>query len=111
MCQLSLFFVQYISQWLINFNPLKTEAILFTLKLLEQLAHIIFDGTAIKFVSEHKHLDHTLSNNGQWHSHIDNIIDSIISSASASKSWAYCANLNSLSAGLLLTKYFLSLTS
>ena len=74
--------VNWAAQWLINFNPLKTEAILFTLKLLEQLPHITFDGTPIKFVTEHKHLGITLSNNGQWHSHIDNII------SNASKSWA-----------------------
>ena len=66
--------VNWAAQWLINFNPLKTEAILFTLKLLEQLPHITFDGTPIKFVTEHKHLGITFSNNGQWHSHIDNII-------------------------------------
>ena len=66
--------VNWAAQWLINFNPLKTEAILFTLKLLEQLPHITFDGTPIEPVTEHKHLGPTLSNNGQWHSHIDNII-------------------------------------
>ena len=29
-----------------------------------------------KFDNEHKHLGLTLSSNGQWHSHIDNIISS-----------------------------------
>ena len=68
--------VNWAAQWLINFNPLKTVAILFTLKLLEQQPQIMFDGTPIKFVKEHKHLGLTFSNNGQWHSHIDNIISS-----------------------------------
>ena len=68
--------VRWAAQWLINFNPLKTEAILFTLRLLDHLPQLIFDGTPIKFVFEHKHLGLTLSSNGQWHSHIDNIITS-----------------------------------
>ena len=68
--------VRWAAKWLINFNPLKTEAILFTLRLLEHLPNITFDGTPIRFVEEHKHLGLTLSSNGQWHSHIDNIITS-----------------------------------
>ena len=68
--------VNWAAQWLINVNPLKTEAILFTLKLLEQLPYITFDGTPIKFVTEHKHIGLTLSNNGRGHSHIDKIISS-----------------------------------
>ena len=47
---------------------------LFTLRFIESLPDIIFDGTPIKFVTEHKHLGLTLSSNGQWHCHIENII-------------------------------------
>ena len=68
--------VRWAAQWLINFNPLKTEAILFTLRLSEHLHNITFDGTPIRFEEERKHLGLTLSSNGQWHSHIDNIISS-----------------------------------
>ena len=68
--------VRWAAQWLINFNPLKTNAILFILRLLDHLPNITFDGTTIKFVNEQKHLGLTLSSNGQWHSHIDNIISS-----------------------------------
>ena len=68
--------VRWAAKWLINFNPLKTEGILFTLRLLEHLPNITFDGTPIRFVEEHKHLGLTLSSNGQWHSHIDNITTS-----------------------------------
>ena len=53
--------LRWAAQWLINFNPLKTEAILFTLRLLNHLPQLIFDGTPIKFVFEHKHLGLTLS--------------------------------------------------
>ena len=68
--------VRWAAQWLINFNPLKTEGIFFSLRLLDHLPQFIFDGTPIKFVSEHKHLGLTPSSNGQWHSHNNNIITS-----------------------------------
>ena len=48
--------VRWAAQWLINFNPLKTEVMIFTLRLVDSLPNIIFDGTPIKFVTEHKHL-------------------------------------------------------
>ena len=49
---------------------------LFTLKFIEFFPNIIFDGSPIKFVTEHKHLGLTFSSNGQWHCHIENIIKS-----------------------------------
>ena len=36
--------VSWVAQWLINFNPLKTEAMVFTLRLIESLPNLIFDG-------------------------------------------------------------------
>ena len=63
-------------QWLINFNPQKTEALLFTLKQIERFPNLIFNNIPMQFVEAHKHLGMTLSNNGQWHSHIDNILTS-----------------------------------
>ena len=68
--------VNWAKQWLINFNPFKTEAILFTLKQLEQFPNLIFNNTLIQFVKDHKHLGLTLSNKGQWHKHIENILTS-----------------------------------
>ena len=63
-------------QWLINFNPLKTEALLFILKLYEHLPNIEFDGIPVSFVSDHRHLGLTLSNNGRWNKRIENIVNS-----------------------------------
>ena len=68
--------VTWANQWLVKFNPLKTEAILFTLKLFENFPNLIFDGTQIQLVDDHKHLGLTLSKDGKWHSHIENIINS-----------------------------------
>ena len=63
-------------QWLVTFNPLKTEAVLFTLKKLDFFPHLIFDNVVINFVDSHKHLGVTLSSNGPWYTHIENIVSS-----------------------------------
>lgn len=72
LCRLS----EWAKQWLVTFNPLKTEAVVFTLKHDYTLPNLVLDNTVIKFVTDHKHLGLTISNNGQWHSHIDNIASS-----------------------------------
>ena len=68
--------VVWVKQWLIKFNPLKTEAILFILNCFEHFPNLIFNDTQIKFVEDHKHLGLTFSSNGKWHKHIDNILNS-----------------------------------
>ena len=68
--------VAWAKRWLINFNPAKTEAVLFTLKNLVRLPNLIFDNIQIRFVEFHKHLGLTFSKNGQWHMHIENILTS-----------------------------------
>ena len=44
------------SHWLVNFNPNKTEAMLFTLRNVDNLPSLIFNNTPIQFVDHHKHL-------------------------------------------------------
>ena len=78
-------------QWLVNFNPLKTEGILFTLKRMFNLPQIFFVGTLINFVTDHKHLGLTLNNKGRWGKHIENIV------TSASKIVGIMRKLNILS--------------
>ena len=70
--------VSLAAQLLINVNPFKTEVMLFNLRFIESFPNIIFDGTPIKFVTEHKHLDLTFSSNGQWHCQIGNIMKSAL---------------------------------
>ena len=60
-------------QWLVKFNPLKTEAVLFSLKNFEAFSQLIYDNTLIKSVEDHKHLGITFSNNCQWNTDIENI--------------------------------------
>ena len=57
-------------------TPVSQSALLFTLKQIERFPNLIFNNIPIQFVEAHKHLGMTLSNNGQWHSHIDNIMTS-----------------------------------
>ena len=64
------------SQWLIKFNRLKTEAILFTLRQFEAFPKLIFENTQLRFVDCHKHLGVTLNFKGQWHDHIENVMKS-----------------------------------
>ena len=63
-------------QWLVNFNPQKTIAMLFALMKPETIPRLIFDGVYIDFVDQHKHLGVTLTENGKWQNHIDNILSS-----------------------------------
>ena len=38
-------------QWLVTFNPLKTEAVLFTLKEINILPQLVFDNILFQFIS------------------------------------------------------------
>ena len=62
--------------WLVDFNPNKTEAMLFSLRPVTQLPSLVFNNTSINFVDSHKHLGVTLSDDRQWHAHIENILSS-----------------------------------
>ena len=63
-------------QWLVTFNPLKTEAVLFILKKLDFFPQLVFDNIPISFADSYKYLSVTLSSTGQWHSHIENMVKS-----------------------------------
>ena len=63
-------------KWLVNFNPNKTLAILFSYLSSGDYPHLIFDGVNIKFVPHHKHLGLTLGENMKWKDHIDSILTS-----------------------------------
>ena len=63
-------------QWLVTFNPSKTEAILFSLKGNNDLPKLSFQSMDVTFVEHHRHLGVTLSSNGLWDAHVDDIIKS-----------------------------------
>ena len=52
---------QWAKQWLVTFNPSKTEAILFTLRNFDHMPVLKLRNTHIKFVESHKHY-HTMAN-------------------------------------------------
>ena len=66
------------SQWLVNFNPNKTEAIFFTLRNVDNLPSLIFNNTLIQFVDHNKHLGVTFSCDGKWNNHVENTLQSAL---------------------------------
>lgn len=66
-------------EWLVKFNPIKTEQLLFSLKH-NSPPHppLLFSNSQITMVPTHKHLGLNISNSGDWHSHVDSM---------AKKSW------------------------
>ena len=62
-------------QWLVNFNPNKTEAMLFSFRQTDEFPTLVFDGVDIKFVPNHIHLGLIFSDNMKWNAHIESILD------------------------------------
>ena len=59
-------------QWLVRFNPNKTESLLFSRKLnIRHHPTLFFDDVPIQEVVSHKHLGVCLSQRCDWHNHID----------------------------------------
>ena len=83
-------------QWLVKLNPLKTEAVLFTLKNIEAFPQLIFDNTIIQFVEDHKHLGITFSSNCQWHIRIENIANSAAKIQGTMRKLKYTLSRNAL---------------
>ena len=68
------FISSWAKKWLVDFNPIKTVAMLFSLRPVDYLLSLNFNNTVINFVENHKHLGITFSCNGQWKAHIENIL-------------------------------------
>ena len=64
---------EWAKKWLVDFNPIKTVAMLFSLRPIDALPLLNFNNSIIDFVESHKHLGITFSCNGQWHTHIKTI--------------------------------------
>lgn len=60
-------------QWLSTFNPLKTKAMLFSTRKNLQFPCLKFQDYALDFVSTHKYLGITLSQDLDWSTYIDSI--------------------------------------
>ena len=62
---------QWSKQWLVTFNPAKTEVLYFC---NSQPPTLNFNNIQLTANSSHKHLGVTLASNGKWSSHIENIV-------------------------------------
>ena len=58
-----------------TFNQSKTKAI-YSLKKIANLPNLCFEDRKVLFVGSHKHLGVSLSSNGHWDTHIENITQS-----------------------------------
>ena len=62
---------KWADQWLVSFNPSKTESMVISRKR-NKLLHprLLMDNTVVKEVDKHKHLGIVFSNDCNWHAHI-----------------------------------------
>jgi hypothetical protein len=84
-----------------NFNPKKTECIIFSTNQAANKPCIVFNNENVKFVENHKHLGVTFFHNCKWHCHIENILKSTSSQLSMLRKYKF-----SLSRHNLETIYF-----
>ena len=75
--------IEYTSkEWLVDFNPKKTECIICSTNQAANKPCIVFNNENVIFVENHKHLGITFSHNCKWHCHIENILKSTSSQLS-----------------------------
>ena len=64
--------IEWAKTWLVTFNPLKTEALLISRKLIKPYhSSLHMDNQIIDEVDTHKHIGIYLSSDCSWHKHID----------------------------------------
>lgn len=68
---------QWATTWLVDFNPKKTKALVISNTEVPNI-NIEFNQESVEIIKNHKHLGVTLSSNGTWTSHIDNIAQSAL---------------------------------
>ncbi|MCG7879037.1 MAG: endonuclease/exonuclease/phosphatase family protein [Candidatus Thiodiazotropha taylori] len=65
---------QWANQWLVSFNPAKSEALLLSRKLNKpNHPQVTMNNQAITEVNTHKHLGLIFSNDCTWHDHLDEV--------------------------------------
>jgi hypothetical protein len=66
---------QWSVNWLVKFNPQKTETMVISRKLMKPLhPPLEMNSQIIQQGTNHKHLGLFFSNNGLWHDHIDSAL-------------------------------------
>ena len=62
---------EWSKEWLIKFNPLKTEVMAISNIHNDYEVDLKYDENILKTVENHKHLEVTISSNNKWSKHID----------------------------------------
>ena len=78
---------EWAKEWVINFNPLKTEVVVISNIHNDYDIKLSYDENILKIVENHKYLGVTISSNNKWSNHIDSIMNS------ASKQISYLRKL------------------
>lgn len=79
---------EWADKWMVTFNPTKTESLLISRRLNRDIhPPLLMNDTVIQEVEHHKHLGLSLTNNGTWHTHIEN---------SKSKAWTRISTMRKL---------------
>ena len=66
---------KWAKQWLVDFNPNKTEAVIFSTKRDLVEPGLILENTKIRIVDQYIHLGLTLSSSAQWNDHITDSLE------------------------------------
>ena len=70
----NLYIKQLANTWLVKFTPAKPESLLISRKVIKPVdTPLYMQNHEIKEVENHKHLGLYFSNDGTWHTHINNI--------------------------------------
>ena len=64
-------------QWLVDFNPNKTEAVIFSSRRDHREPVLYFEHSRINIVDQHEHLGITLRSSGLWNDHINNTLNAV----------------------------------
>ena len=86
------------TEWTVDFNPKKTECIIFSTNQAANKPCIVFNNENVKFVENHKHLGVTCSHNCKWHCHIENILKSTSSQLSMLRKFKFSLSRHNLEA-------------
>ena len=66
---------EWANQWLVNFNPNKTESMIISKRLANTYHPPLFmNNVQIREVEHHKHLGVTISDNFSWNTHVEDIV-------------------------------------
>ena len=83
-------------KWKINFNPVKSEALLITRGLNRADSMFIFQNHIVNNVNEHTHLGLTWNKDGTWKNHLSNIINKAVKRVDMMRALKYKISMSAL---------------